>query len=69
MTSTALGTIMPVLRDAGEMRTPFGIAIIAVFLGSWGVSTLVYRWKGYDDLVVASRSEALASPDVLDTAA
>ncbi len=28
-----------------------GIAIIVVLLGSWVVSTLVYRWKGYDDLV------------------
>jgi nickel/cobalt transporter (NiCoT) family protein len=27
-----------------------GIAIIAVFVFSWGVSTLIYRWKGYDDL-------------------
>src|ERR1700712_1338559 len=25
LTSTALGTLMPVLRDAGEMRTPFGL--------------------------------------------
>ena len=30
LTSTALGTLMPVLRDAGEMRTPFGLAVIAV---------------------------------------
>lgn len=30
LTSTALGTIMPVLRDAGELRTPFGIATTAV---------------------------------------
>ncbi len=27
-----------------------GIVIIAVFLASWGISTLIYRWKGYDDL-------------------
>jgi len=27
-----------------------GVAIIAIFLGSWGISTVVYRWKGYDDL-------------------
>ncbi len=27
-----------------------GVGIIAVFLASWGLSTLVYRWKGYDDL-------------------
>ena len=30
LTSTALGTLTPVLRDAGEMRTPFGTAIIAI---------------------------------------
>jgi Kef-type K+ transport system membrane component KefB len=30
LTSTALGTIMPVLRDAGELKTPFGRAITAV---------------------------------------
>lgn len=30
LTSTALGTIMPVLRDAGELRTRFGISAIAV---------------------------------------
>ena len=30
LTSTALGTLMPVLRDAGELRTPFGTAVIAL---------------------------------------
>jgi Kef-type K+ transport system membrane component KefB len=30
LTSTALGTLMPVLRDAGELRTGFGRAVIAV---------------------------------------
>lgn len=55
--STALGTILPILRDAGELRTPFGRAIgaigavgefgpliaISVFLGGRnpGLSTLV----------------------------
>ena len=29
-----------------------GVAIIAVFIGSWGISTLIYRWKGYDNLLV-----------------
>jgi high-affinity nickel-transport protein len=27
-----------------------GVLIIGLFLGSWGVSTLIYRWKGYDHL-------------------
>src|ERR1700712_1553245 len=30
LTSTALGTLMPILRDAGEMRTLFGVAVIAI---------------------------------------
>lgn len=29
LTSTALGTIMPTLRDAGETKTPFGRAVVA----------------------------------------
>ena len=28
-----------------------GIAIIVIFLGSWAISTLIYRWRGYDDLL------------------
>ena len=30
LSSTALGTLMPVLRDAGEDRTPWGRAVIAI---------------------------------------
>lgn len=30
LTSTALGTLMPILRDAGELRSPFGTAVIAI---------------------------------------
>lgn len=55
--STALGTLMPILRDAGEMKTPFGRSIgaigavgefgpliaISIFLGQRdpGISTIV----------------------------
>ncbi len=57
LASTALGTLIPILRDAGELRTPFGLSVsaigtvgefgplvaISVFLGGRnpGVSTLV----------------------------
>ena len=37
-----------------------GFAIIAIFVVSWAASTLVYRWKRYDDLPVTgalSRSD------------
>jgi high-affinity nickel-transport protein len=27
-----------------------GLAIVGIFVLSWGLSTLIYRWKGYDDL-------------------
>jgi len=27
-----------------------GLAIVAVFIASWGISTLIYRWKGYEHL-------------------
>ena len=30
LTSTALGTIMPVLRDGGDLRTPFGTAVVGI---------------------------------------
>ncbi|MGH3703443.1 MAG: cation:proton antiporter [Agromyces sp.] len=37
LTSTALGTIMPVLRDSGDLGTPFGIAVIALgAIGEFG---------------------------------
>lgn len=37
LSSTALGTILPVLRDSGDLRTPFGIAVIALgAIGEFG---------------------------------
>ena len=36
-----------------------GFAIIAIFVVSWAISTLIYRWKGYDDLPVESSAKAL----------
>ena len=37
LSSTALGTLLPILRDAGEMHTPFGRAVSAVgAIGEFG---------------------------------
>ena len=36
-----------------------GFLIIAIFVVSWSVSTLIYRWKGYDDLPVESTTNAV----------
>jgi high-affinity nickel-transport protein len=45
-----------------------GVLIIAIFLASWGVSTLIYRWKGYDHLATAA-APAGSKLDRLDEAA
>jgi nickel/cobalt transporter (NiCoT) family protein len=31
--------------------TNFGFAVVGIFLLAWGVSAIVYRWKGYDRLM------------------
>ena len=36
-----------------------GIGIIAIFVLSWGISTIIYRRRGYDDLPVAGSGTAL----------
>ncbi|GAA1505613.1 Kef-type K+ transport system membrane component KefB [Agromyces terreus] len=37
LTSTALGTVMPILRDSGDLKTPFGLAVIALgAIGEFG---------------------------------
>jgi high-affinity nickel-transport protein len=41
-----------------------GVAIIGLLLGSWIISTLIYRWKGYDKLPITPAAAAGA-----DTAA
>ncbi|MHB8959983.1 MAG: HoxN/HupN/NixA family nickel/cobalt transporter [Candidatus Limnocylindrales bacterium] len=35
-----------------------GLAIIVIFLGSWLVSTAIYRWRGYDNLAPESAPAA-----------
>jgi len=39
-----------------------GVAIIAIFLGSWLVSTIIYRWKGYDHLPVMTSGGTPGAP-------
>ena len=45
-----------------------GVAIVAVFLVSWGASTLIYRWKGYDNLATSTVTNTSAL-DGIDRAA
>lgn len=55
LTSTALGTLMPSLRDHGELGTPFGTAVIAVgTIGEFGPLIAI-------SLFLSGRSPGLAA--------
>ena len=41
-----------------------GVAIIGLLLGSWLISTLIYRWKGYDHLPVQPAPAKPTTPTV-----
>ncbi|WP_127474002.1 cation:proton antiporter [Microbacterium sulfonylureivorans] len=59
LASTALGTILPILRDAGELKTPFGRALGAIgAVGEFGplIAISIFlgqRNPGYSTLVLA----------------
>ena len=38
-----------------------GVGIVAIFVVSWGLSTLIYRWKRYDELPISSSPRAGAA--------
>ncbi len=62
LTSTALGTIMPVLRDSGDLGTPFGIAVIALgAVGEFGPLLAI-------SLFLSGRSPLLAAVVLLSFA-
>jgi nickel/cobalt transporter (NiCoT) family protein len=39
-----------------------GLAIVAVFVLSWGISSLIYRWKRYDELPVEGPKAEASTP-------
>ncbi|MGM7699201.1 cation:proton antiporter [Microbacterium sp. A84] len=58
--STALGTVLPILRDAGEMRTPFGAAVGAIgAVGEFGPLLAISIFLGGRDLGPATAVMAL----------
>jgi len=60
LSSTALGTIMPILRDAGEMHTPFGASSSAVgAIGEFGPLLAISIFLGTRDLGLATAVVAL----------
>ena len=55
LTSTALGTIMPVLRDSGDLKTPFGVAVIALgAVGEFGPLLAISIFLGGRSPLVAT---------------
>jgi len=53
--STALGTLLPILRDAGELRTPFGQAVAAIgAVGEFGPLIAISLFLGGRNLGVAT---------------
>lgn len=56
------GGIWDVLGTLSDNFGLIGVVIVLLFLASWGISTLVYRVRGYDDIEVkVSSSSELAS--------
>ncbi len=53
--STALGTLLPILRDAGELRTPFGQAVAAIgAVGEFGPLIAISLFLGGRNLGTAT---------------
>jgi high-affinity nickel-transport protein len=53
----------PFWDRVGSVNDNFGVlgfAIVAIFLGSWLISAIVYRLRGYDDVDVRIAAEPLA---------
>jgi nickel/cobalt transporter (NiCoT) family protein len=44
------GGFWSVIAVLGDDLANFGFAVIGIFVVAWGVSALIYRWKGYDRL-------------------
>jgi high-affinity nickel-transport protein len=52
------GGVWAVVSGLNDGLANFGFAVIGIFVAAWGVSAIVYRWKGYDRLVqVVAASE------------
>lgn len=48
------GGVWAVVSGLNDDLTNFGFAVVGIFLLAWGLSAVVYRWKGYDRLVPIS---------------
>ncbi|MDL2407338.1 HoxN/HupN/NixA family nickel/cobalt transporter [Rhizobium calliandrae] len=46
------GGVWGFIGDLNDNLANFGLAVVAIFLASWVVSTILYRAKGYDSLQI-----------------
>jgi high-affinity nickel-transport protein len=49
------GGVWSIVSALNDDLTNFGFAVIGIFLLAWGLSAIVYRWKGYDRLSAAGK--------------
>ncbi|MGH8337812.1 MAG: HoxN/HupN/NixA family nickel/cobalt transporter [Gammaproteobacteria bacterium] len=48
------GGVWKMIADLNENLTNFGFVVIGIFIGSWIISALIYRWNRYDELTVGA---------------
>ena len=48
------GGIWKMIADLNENLTNFGFVVIGIFVASWIISALIYRWNRYDELTVGA---------------
>lgn len=51
------GNVWQAISGLNEDMSSFGFIVIGVFVASWILSVLIYRWKGFDKLLI-SRANA-----------
>ena len=51
------GRVWSAISALNEDLGDLGILVVGIFATAWGVSVIVYRWKGYDRLAAAGANE------------
>jgi nickel/cobalt transporter (NiCoT) family protein len=45
------GGVWSMISHLNSNLANFGFAVVGIFAAAWGISAIVYRWKGYDRLI------------------
>ena len=61
------GGLWDLMASLNEELEMIGYLIIAIFIGSWLLSMLIYRLKGYDKIEVQPRPLARRAPDLFES--